>query len=203
MSVFCDRLRDVVLGLPRRRLSWGFLFNEAVEKWTDDEGQNHTAAEDHHLFLENKEKECRDRKGDGVRWSHPKWKYSNSRNANVQLYIGSRYTCTAMEVTVSGLGIPTVTRSQVAWFDRKSMAECIFIFNNCIYVWKENQEELKRTETSFSFIRAGDTHPASLLLEFGCFLGVGHRPLDKAHWLVHVALNPVNHAPLEVGGTRW
>lgn len=31
-----------------------FLFNEAVDKWAEDDGQNHTAAEDHHLFLEDR-----------------------------------------------------------------------------------------------------------------------------------------------------
>lgn len=29
----------------------GVLFDEAVDKWAEDDGQNNTAAEDHHLFL--------------------------------------------------------------------------------------------------------------------------------------------------------
>lgn len=32
----------------------GFLFKEAVDEWPEDDNQNHTAAEDHHLFLENR-----------------------------------------------------------------------------------------------------------------------------------------------------
>lgn len=47
------------------------------------------------------------------------------------------------------------------------------------------------------------TYSARLLLEFGCLFGVGHCSLYKAHRLVHVALNSVNHTTLEDGRTRW
>lgn len=40
------------------------------------------------------------------------------------------------------------------------------------------------------------THAPRLLLKFGGFFSVSYRPLHKAHWLVHVALNPVNHSTL-------
>lgn len=40
------------------------------------------------------------------------------------------------------------------------------------------------------------THALRLLLIFGGFFSVGYRPLDKAHRLVHVALNPVNNSTL-------
>ena len=42
----------LLYGPVGRLVGLGFLFDEAVEKWTKDEGQDHTAAEDHHLFLE-------------------------------------------------------------------------------------------------------------------------------------------------------
>ena len=46
------------------------------------------------------------------------------------------------------------------------------------------------------------THTTSLLLELRRLLRVSHRPLDEAHRLVHVALNPVNHSALMGGGRR-
>lgn len=64
-ALFCDHPRAALLCLFLNcGLDWaggwprsGFLLNEAVEKWTEDEGQNHTAAEDHHLFLEKRGEE--------------------------------------------------------------------------------------------------------------------------------------------------
>lgn len=43
------------------------------------------------------------------------------------------------------------------------------------------------------------THTSSFLLKFCSFLSVRYSPLHKAHWLVHVAFNPVNHSTLTQG----
>ena len=47
-------------------MALGYLPDEAVEKRPDDEGQNHTAAEDHHLFLEDRGKVAQREKEDGI-----------------------------------------------------------------------------------------------------------------------------------------
>lgn len=48
------------------------LLDEAVDKWTKDDSQNHTAAEDHHLFLEVKKKKDTDTKRKGILSYHLK-----------------------------------------------------------------------------------------------------------------------------------
>lgn len=40
------------------------------------------------------------------------------------------------------------------------------------------------------------THTPSLLLKFCCFFSVSNGSLHETHWLVHVVLNPINHATL-------
>lgn len=50
-ALYCEQQRQLY-GPAGGLAALGFLFDEAVEKWTEDEGQDHTAAEDHHLFLE-------------------------------------------------------------------------------------------------------------------------------------------------------
>lgn len=54
------------------------------------------------------------------------------------------------------------------------------------------QEALTQSTNTVSLC----THPACLLLVFGSLLGVGHGSLYKAHRLVHVAFDPVNHPTL-------
>lgn len=50
-----------------------------------------------------------------------------------------------------------------------------------------------------SFFLTAATHTSSLLLKLCRFLSVCYSPLHKAHWLVHVAFNPVNHPTLTWG----
>ncbi len=93
-----------------------------------------------------------------------------------------------------------------AWLDDRQQDSS---FSKCSYVRYMKRaiggnQRLKKTVSTGPSIHvtAESAYPARLLLEFGCLLGVGHCPLYKAHWLVHVALNSVNHATLDEGGTR-